>query len=129
MSRIEIDEIVESLERIVKYMGEQTHIDPMPAVDYQSFLWTCLRDLARCVRGTPQDFEGEEDTIDLIIQRSLGSHSLGQAQLDAMRRLAKEVLFLRATCRSAGLNMKDIERQVNEMISASEMVERAGTNG
>ncbi len=95
-------------------------------------IWTCLRDLARCVRDVtpapiedvPLNFEGEEDTIDQIIRDALGSHSLGQAQLDAMRRLAKEILFLRATCRSAGLSMNDIKRRVSEMISASEVAER-----
>ncbi len=121
-----IDEIVESLEKVVEHVGEQIDVEPVTGAECQSFLWTCLRDLARYVRGTPQDFEGEENTIDLIIQRALGSHSLGQAQLDAMRRLAKEILFLRATCRSAGLNMEEIERGVNEMLSASEMAERAG---
>jgi hypothetical protein len=125
MSRIEIDEIVESLEGIVEYAGEQTY-DPSVQVGTWASVWTCLRDLARCVMGTPQDFEGEEDTIDLIIQWALppGAPLLGQTQLDAMRRLAKEILFLRATCRSAGLDMKNIERQTREMISRSEVVER-----
>ena len=130
MSRI--DEIVESLERVVEYAGEQIHLDPMPKAEYQKFMWTCLRDLARCVRDIaptsediPLDFEGEEDTIDSLIQSALGSHSLGQAQLDAMRRMAKEILFLRAMCRSSGLSIKQIKRQVSEMISKSEVAERS----
>jgi hypothetical protein len=136
MSRIEINEIVESLEGLVEYMGEQTLVYPAKAgVEYEQSLWTCLRDLARCVRdiaSTPEDisldFEGEEDTIDLIIKRSLGAGTpLGQAQLDAMRRLAKEIILLRATCRSAGLSMKDIEYQISEIISNSEVAERKKT--
>ncbi len=135
MSRIEINEIVESLERVVEYTGEQTHIEPIAGERAQEFMWTALRDLARCVRDItstptediPLDFEGEKDTIDSLIQGALGSHSLGQAQLDAMRRLAKEILFLRAMCRSSGLSMKFVERQVSEMISKSEVEERVST--
>jgi hypothetical protein len=137
MNQIRIDEIVESLERIVEYTGEETHIDPMPYAECDKFLWTALRDLARCVRDiapTPEDilldFEGEESTIDLILQWALAPGTqLKQVQLDAMRRLAKEILFLRATCRSAGLDMKSIERQTREMISRSEVAERRKTCG
>ncbi len=130
MSRIEIIEIVECLEGIVEYMGEQTY-DPRAKVDasYEP-LWTCLRDLARYVRDTTPTSESEEDvtrtrlsnlarhvegcatvedpvvnedTVDSIIQGALGSRSLGRAPFDVMRRLANEILFLRTLCRDSGI--------------------------
>ena len=48
MSRI--DEIAEDLEKVVELIGEQTRIVPISGMEYQQYLWTTLRDLARCVR-------------------------------------------------------------------------------
>ena len=137
-----IDEIVESLDKVVEYTGEQIHIDLMPHAEYQKFLWTCLRDLARYVQTlqliedntstpgiSPQDFDGDEDTIDKIIQDALGPHSLGQAQLDAMRRLAKEIILLRARCICVGMDINEVKRHIREMISYSESAERDDRSG
>ena len=74
MDRIRIDEIVESLEGIVEYMGEQTHVDPIPHVETEQFLWTCLRDLARIVKDITSTPEDSEEDATQACRRSLVKH-------------------------------------------------------